>query len=448
LRSGKLTFISHGFPIEFGWLLMPRAAQNVLKRNAMAVKKAVARDAKATEYRVDGVPGLVLLCQPSGAAKWYFFYSVRVGTKNKRRKLPLGDRESLSLADACTQVLELRTAVNAGADPVADAQDEAKGITFREMAEEFLRTDRLADSTKAVYRYSYEAHVYPVIGDLPAAQVTGDHIVRICRAIEKNGTLVQSDRTKSYIGGAFRYGLHQRYVKSTPTAGLGKRAETAPRKRTPSADEISEFYWHGPEKPGVPVSTAVRDIIRLAILTGQRRQECAGARVDEFDDLDGRVSTWTLPGDQIVKGRRTKGRTKNGRKQTVRLSTQAAELVRSAIELHSDGVFLFPAKRSTVAIGKAPRTPYINEQSVTTAIRRMRDALGHEDIRLHDLRRGIANWMKDKGIGREVRDLVLNHKDGSVDDRHYSNSATMEKQVRIAMQAWGDHVESLVAKTE
>jgi integrase len=425
---------------------MPRAAQNVLKRNAMAVKKAVARNAKPTEYRVDGAPGLILLCQPSGVAKWYFYYSVSVGTKNQRRKLALGDRDSLALADACRRVLELRNKVDSGADPVADAQDQAKGITFREMADEFLRTDRLADSTKAVYRYSYEAHVYPVIGDLPAAQVTEDHIVRICRNIEKNDTLIQSDRTKSYIGGAYRYGLHQRYVKANPTARLGRRAKAAPRERTPSADEIAEFYWYGPEKPGVPVSAAVRDIIRLAILTGQRRQECAGARVEEFDDLDGRAPTWTLPGDQIAKGRRTKGRTKNGRTQTVRLSTQAAALIRSAMETHSDGEFLFPAKRSTVAIGKAPRTPYINEQSVTTAIRRMRDALGHEDIRLHDLRRGVANWMKDQGIGREVRDLVLNHKDGSVDDRHYSNSATMKEQVRAAMQAWGDHVESLVSK--
>ena len=76
----------------------------------------------------------------------------------------------------------------------------------------------------------------------------------------------------------------------------------------------------------------------------------------------------------------------------------------------------------------------------------MRDRLGHKDIRLHDLRRGVANWMKDQGIGRKVRDLILNHKDGSVDGLHYSNSATMKEHVRAAMQAWGDHVESLVNK--
>jgi hypothetical protein len=41
--------------------------------------------------------------------------------------------------------------------------------------------------------------------------------------------------------------------------------------------------------------------------------------------------------------------------------------------------------------------------------------------------------MKDQGIGREVRDLILNHKDGSVDGLHYSNSATMKEHVRAAM---------------
>ena len=63
---------------------------------------------------------------------------------------------------------------------------------------------------------------------------------------------------------------------------------------------------------------------------------------------------------------------------------------------------------------------------------------------VHDMRRAISNWMKDQGIGREVRDLALNHLDASVDARHYSGSARMEIQVRAAMQAWADHVSRII----
>jgi integrase len=71
---------------------------------------------------------------------------------------------------------------------------------------------------------------------------------------------------------------------------------------------------------------------------------------------------------------------------------------------------------------------------------RLREAAGVEDISIHDMRRAISNWLKDQGISREVRDLILNHKDPSVTEEHYSATARMEKQVRVALQVWGDHV--------
>ena len=74
------------------------------------------------------------------------------------------------------------------------------------------------------------------------------------------------------------------------------------------------------------------------------------------------------------------------------------------------------------------------------AMRRLRAATGLEDISIHDMRRAVSNWLKDQGMSREVRDLILNHKDPSVTEAHYSNTPRMERQVRAALQAWADHV--------
>jgi integrase len=74
------------------------------------------------------------------------------------------------------------------------------------------------------------------------------------------------------------------------------------------------------------------------------------------------------------------------------------------------------------------------------AVRRLRTAAGVDDLSIHDMRRAIGNWLKNQGASREVRDLVLNHLDPSVTERHYSATARMEKQVQAALQAWADHV--------
>jgi integrase len=80
------------------------------------------------------------------------------------------------------------------------------------------------------------------------------------------------------------------------------------------------------------------------------------------------------------------------------------------------------------------------------AMRRLRTTMGIKDISIHDMRRAVSNWLKDQGVSREVRDLILNHKDPSVTEAHYSNTARMERQVRAALQAWADHVWALTGQ--
>jgi len=110
------------------------------------------------------------------------------------------------------------------------------------------------------------------------------------------------------------------------------------------------------------------------------------------------------------------------------------------VALTDSAEFVFPADMGKVKLGKMPRLMHTNGGSVTSAMRRLRLAAGVDDVSVHDMRRAISNWLKDQGVSREVRDLVLNHKDPSVTEAHYSASARMERQVQAALQAWADHV--------
>jgi integrase len=124
----------------------------------------------------------------------------------------------------------------------------------------------------------------------------------------------------------------------------------------------------------------------------------------------------------------------------VHLSSQAVALFREAVRECGDGEYVFQADMSKVKIEKSPLTPHINGDSVSRAIARLREAAGVDDVSIHDMRRAISYWLKNQGVSREVRDLILNHIDPSVTESVYTPNARMEKQVRQALQMWSNHV--------
>lgn len=192
------------------------------------------------------------------------------------------------------------------------------------------------------------------------------------------------------------------------------------------------------------LSKAMGLIIKLAIVTGQRRTEVCGARIDELHGLEGSDPKWIIKGDENKRGKIIEGRTKNGRTQSVPLSPVAVALFKEALGECADKQFVFPADASRVKGGKEARLPHIHGESVSKAVRRLRSSVdgveGVEELSLHDMRRAISNWLKNEGVSREVRDLVLNHLNPSVTEAHYSQSARMDRQVRAALTAWADHI--------
>jgi len=408
------------------------------------------------EWRVKGVEGLVLVTQPTGKGTFYFFYRNELG---QPRKLRLGayvpesewarhkdtkpEHRPLTLAEARKRAEQQRHAVEDGADPYAARKAEItearSALTFKELAERFLAESKtLAATTRRAYRYCLAKDAFPIIGDIAADKVTPDHILKICKRIEATGAQVQSERTKTTIGGAYRWGLRERLVKANPCKEIGRRSPQIARKRVPTDSELAAL-WDATGRTDTKLSTALKLIIRLAIVTGQRRSEVAGARVSELQ-LESDAPVWTIPGDVNKRGKIIEGRTKNGREQHVQLSAQAVALFREAVRECSKGEFVFPADLSKVKINKQPNTPHINGDSVSRAMARLREVAGVDDISIHDWRRAISNWLKNQGVSREVRDLILNHKDPSVTEKRYSADARMEKQVRQAMEAWSAHV--------
>jgi integrase len=105
-------------------------------------------------------------------------------------------------------------------------------------------------------------------------------------------------------------------VHTNPFAHLPVAKGIAKRERVLTDDEIGEI-WRAAGQVAAPYGA----IVRLLILTGQRRGEVAGMNWGEIaDDL----ATWTMPGE----------RTKNGIPHTVPLSAPARDLLRGLLPEH------------------------------------------------------------------------------------------------------------------
>ena len=425
---------------------MVNSAGNILACNSQSVKKAAAKNSKQTEYRIKDTEGLVLVVQPSGSASYYVYYKVRLGQQSKLRKFRLGNRDIVSLKDARSKTKEILAKVAAGEDPVSEKNLQKSEITFKELAEKRLEEDdRLAPRTREYYESCYRNYVYPAFGDVPAKDVSPEMVVGLLDKVEKRSK-VRADATKSSIGSAFKWGIKRRRVKKDPTVGLGNRSPGIPRHRILSESELKKV-WHGIEEHGGKPETKI--IIKLALLTGQRETEIAGALDSELE-LDCPEPKWTIKGDQRRNGSVVKGRTKNRKDQIVPLTEAAVDLFKEAQSIKRKSPYVFPADLSRVKVdlktGKRqePKTPHLRGDSVGKAMSRIREAIGVDDINVHDFRSCIATWCGDQGIRPDVIDRILNHAPKGVTARHY-NFSTLEPLVREALQGWNDHLDAVVS---
>jgi integrase len=166
-------------------------------------------------------------------------------------------------------------------------------------------------------------------------------------------------------------------------------------------------------------------VVRVALLTGQRRAEIAGIRKDELDLSSARPC--------LVIAR---GRAKNRNEHRVPLSPQACWLLRDAIAGSGESPYVFPGP------GGKPILP----RSVSKAMERTRGKLGIAEITVHDLRRTVGSMMTRFGVPKDVRERVLNHggkRKGSITESVYS-WYDYDAEKRAALELWADALDCIV----
>ncbi len=393
-----------------------------IRLNEGVLKGLKPKAGRRTEYwdTTSSGGGLVVHVTSTGHKAFYAHYRRR--SDGRYRKIKLGDVARLTLADARQENRKVQYAVGRGEDPAYDRQKAKKAETFAELADHWL--ERHAKQFKKRSWHDDELILkkdLQELGRLKAAAVEKEDVRRAVKVVADRGSLYRANTVLGLVRSIYRWGCDEGIVPHDPTAGLHKSIDPEPRDRVLTDDEIRRF-WSGLE--AAPMTPAVRLILRLALLTGQRIGEIAGAEKQEFELKD---SNWQLP----------KSRTKNKKGHRVPLSPWTVDLLREAMAAAGDAPYLFPSATT----GRP-----ITRKAPSKAFRRCRSQMGLQDVRVHDLRRTVASNIAALGFDRVILAKVLNHTSidretvtGAVYDQY-----SYDKEKREALDAWAGRLEEIV----
>ncbi len=309
----------------------------VLKRNHRAIAAAKADPNKRVRYRIEGVAGLWLDVSPSGRRTWYARYQRQIGKSRSFRWYRIGDANAISLGQATGRAREIIADVLIkGSDPHQDRIDRKfAASTFKDLFEAWYDRHALPRLARAgLDRCVYNCHLRNGFAQTAIEELRRTDVGLLRDQIARASGPAASNNALSLINRVLNWAVDEGLIEYNPAARLRKAHASRPRERVLSPDEISRF-WAALERmdgmtgehisrgePGRMLSFATRSILRLMLLTGQRRGEISQALKSEFD-LESQDPIWTIPGT----------RTKNGLLHRLPLCSMAAEFVRLAIWL-------------------------------------------------------------------------------------------------------------------
>jgi integrase len=350
-------------------------------------------------------------------------YVIQYKTKSgATRRMTIGTM-ALTLAQARREAKKQLNYIAQGGDPQGEKKDARQIGTFKSIAEDFIEHQekrRRASTVYATKLYLMGTAAYPYCKPLHALrpdEIGRKEIASILRTISKNHGDISADRARSALSAMFAWAIGEGLCGesySNPVIGTNKRepdTNDSPA-RALAESEIAEIWFAADD------GEDFGKIVRLALLTGCRRNEIALVQWAEVkDDLI------SLPGS----------RTKNHLDFDVPLSDMARGLIGQRLSAERKFVF---GRHDTGFSG-------------FSKAKRLLDAKlkGVSPWRLHDIRHTVSTGLSELGVEPHIVEAVLNHISGhraGVAGRY--NHAKYNEQKRAALNLWASEIAGILAR--
>jgi integrase len=365
---------------------------------------------------------------------WVYHYHGR------SRRLTFGTYPRLSLSDAGLKLAAAKQLLDKGVDPgsetVAAHLAERHAETIEELVTAYLdRYARIRKRSAKEDERILHKDVLPRWARRKAKDITRRDIVRLLNEIVDRGAPIQANRTLTILRRMFKFGVGQAILEISPCNEVEAPSAENERNRALSEEEIG-VLWR--TLAAAAMEPNVRRVLRLMLVTGQRKAEVMGIHLDEIN-LD--KAQWLLPA----------ARAKNGREHLIPLSGIARQILTEAPP--NEAGYLFPSKltgqpyrgesidHATRYLFDSRPIPEAKQKSArkvsTPPLRGVMDRFTP-----HDLRRTTATRMRELGISRGDVKMVLNHVETDVTARYDRYDGLAEK--RRALDIWARRLEQII----
>jgi integrase len=354
----------------------------------------------------DDFPGLGLRFRGKQRS-WVFQWSTGVGATRKSGRLKLGVYPALSPTKAREIAEELHAKVTLGHDPAAEKRQrvadnaDTLGLLIGDhlkVLKSKIKPHTFNEVARYLERYASGLH------RIPLAKVDRKTVAKFLDSVAEDHGKIAANRARSALSNLFQWGMKKGRCESNVVLGTEVHDENQ-RDRWLNDDELRSV-WNALD------SDDYSDIVRLLVLTGQRRSEIADLRWSEinFDE-----NTISLLGDRV----------KNGRAHQIPMSGAVRDIL-SARKRDGDRVF------APINSWHWPRQALIQKSGIA-------------DWTLHDLRRTCSTGMGELGIQPHAIEAVLNHVSGfraGVAGTYNRSSYFAEKKQALGL--WADHILAVV----
>lgn len=342
-----------------------------------------------------------------------FVLNYRIGPRERR--LTLGRHPEWNCIQAVREARTLRQRIDRGEDPLADRKAATAAPetpnTVNDVLDDFVKRHVAALRTGRKVASMFDRLVRPAIGGLPIYNLKRRQIIELLDRIEEKNGPVQVDRVLAHFGKALRwYAIRDDEFANPIVPGMARNLGAA-RERVLSDDEVRLIWSCLPE-------TTYGEIMRLLLLTAQRRGDIAEMRWTEIAD-----GVLTIPASRY----------KTDREHKLPLSAAALEIINRQPRT---GDLVFTGRRGGPFVAfDYPKL--LLDRAVAQANG------GIPAWRVHDLRRTGRSLMARAGVRPDIAERVLGHSAGVIErtyDRH-----DYIGEMRHALEALASLIERIIS---
>ncbi|KEZ19405.1 Phage integrase [Sphingobium yanoikuyae] len=360
----------------------------------------------------------------SGAATYVLQYRMG-GREAKTRRYTIGSHGSpWTPVTARAEAERLQILVAQGIDPAeADKQRrrEAVDLAFSNYADRFTKSCDPRGWGRVVEQ-GLRLHIKPVLRDKALTKITRIDVVEVFDRMPPNQ---QANRRNVFavLRRLFKWAISRGDIDRSPMEGMETPPAVKARDRWLSDDELRRIWTVAPQ-----THRCFGPIVRLLIVTGQRREEVSSLSWAEVSRAD---RLWRLPSE----------RAKNGEPNSVPLNDLAIAILDEVAHGHN-----WPRRGRVFATSTGHNfTAYDKGKKKVDKLLTEDGGAPVAPWRLHDLRRTVATGLQRLGVRFEVTEAILNHVGASrsgVAAIYQRHDWKTEKEQ--AMRDWGSHLQAVL----